>query len=233
MRLAVIPARGGSKRIPRKNIKPFGGIPMIAWSIRAAIDSQCFDRIIVSTDDEEIADIANTHGAETPFLRPAHLADDHTGTIPVIAHAIEWQNHNGQPVRQACCVYPTAPFIQAQDIQSGRAVLDDPSIDYAFSATSFAHSIQRAFRITAANRVQMFQPENFEKRTQDLDPAFHDAAQFYWGRATAWLSGKPLFSEVSAPVLLPRHLVHDLDIPEDWQEAEFFFDCLKRMPNKK
>lgn len=230
MRLAVIPARGGSKRIPRKNIKPFGGKPMIAWSILAAIDSQCFDRIIVSTDDAEIADIANIYGAETPFLRPAHLSDDHTGTIPVIAHTIEWQNNNGQSVSQACCIYPTAPFIQTQDIQSGLAVLDDPSIDYAFSATNFAYPIQRAFRITAANRVQMFESENFEKRTQDLEPAFHDAAQFYWGRATAWLSNQCLFSGASAPVLLSRYRVHDIDTPEDLQEAEFLFDYLKRMP---
>lgn len=233
MRLAVIPARGGSKRIPRKNIKPFGGIPIIAWSIRAAINSQCFERIIVSTDDAEIADIANTYGAETPFLRPAHLSDDYTGTTSVIAHAIEWQNQNGQSVSQACCIYPTAPFIQAQDIQTGRAVLDASNIDYAFSVTSFSYPIQRAFRITAANGVQMFEPENFEKRSQDFESAFHDAAQFYWGRATAWLSGQCLFSEVSAPIFLPRHLVHDLDTTEDWEEAELFFNYLKLMPNKK
>jgi pseudaminic acid cytidylyltransferase len=233
MRLAVIPARGGSKRIPRKNIIDFGGIPIIAWSIRAAIDSQCFDRIIVSTDDAEIADIANTYGAETPFLRPALLSDDHTGTTPVIAHAIEWQNHNGQSVSQACCIYPTAPFIQAQDIQTGLAVLDDPSIDYAFSVTSFAHPIQRSFRITAADRVEMFQPENFEKRTQDCEPAFHDAAQFYWGRAIAWLSCQCLFSKASAPVFLPRHRVYDIDTIEDLKEAEFFFNCIKSIPNKK
>jgi pseudaminic acid cytidylyltransferase len=233
MRLAVIPARGGSKRIPRKNIKPFGGIPMIAWSIRAAIDSECFDRIVVSTDDAEIADIANKYGAETPFIRPANISDDYTGTAPVIAHAIEWQNQNGQFVSEACCIYPAAPFIQAQHIQTGYAILDQLNVDFAFSAASFASPIQRAFRITAANRAQMFQPENFEKRSQDLEPAFYDAAQFYWGRSSSWLLGKCLFSEVSAPVLVPRHCVHDIDTTEDWQEAETFFNYLKPMHIKK
>jgi N-acylneuraminate cytidylyltransferase len=224
MRLAVIPARGGSKRIPRKNIKAFGGLPMIAWSIRAAIDSQCFDRIIVSTDDDEMAAFAQQHGAEVPFVRPAHLSDDHTGTIPVIAHAIDWQNQHGQAASEVCCLYATAPFVQAADLQRGLQVLQSTGADYAFSVTSYAFPIQRAIRITADQRVDMFQPEHFNTRSQDLPEAWHDAGQFYWGQAHAWLSGQPLFSQGSAPVPLPRHRVQDIDTPEDWERAEWMFN---------
>ena len=227
MRLAVIPARGGSKRIPRKNIKPFGGLPMIAWSIRAAIDSQCFDRIIVSTDDDEIAAVAQEHGAEVPFVRPAHLSDDHTGTIPVIAHAIDWQDQHDQAATEVCCIYATAPFIQAADLQRGLQVLHSTGADYAFTVTSYAFPIQRAIRITAEQRVDMFQPEHFNTRSQDLPEAWHDAGQFYWGQAQAWLAAKPLFSKGSAPVALPRHRVQDIDTPEDWERAEWLFKAME------
>jgi pseudaminic acid cytidylyltransferase len=227
MRLAVIPARGGSKRIPRKNIKPFGGLPMIAWSIRAAINSQCFDRIIVSTDDEEIAEVAKEHGAEVPFVRPANLSDDHTGTIPVIAHAIGWQNQYGEAATQVCCLYATAPFVQATDLQRGLQVLQSTGAEYAFSVTSYAFPIQRAIRITADQRVEMFQPDQFNTRSQDLEEAWHDAGQFYWGQAQAWLASKPLFSQGSAPVLLPRHRVQDIDTPEDWERAEWLLKAMQ------
>jgi pseudaminic acid cytidylyltransferase len=226
MRLAVIPARGGSKRIPRKNIKRFGGLPMIAWSIRAAIDSQCFDRIIVSTDDDEIAAVAKQHGAEVPFVRPANLSDDHTGTIPVIAHAIDWQNQHGQAATEVCCLYATAPFVQAADLQSGLSVLNSTGADYAFSVTSYAFPIQRAVRITPDQRVEMFQPDQFNTRSQDLEEAWHDAGQFYWGHAEAWLEGRTLFSQGSAPVPLPRYRVQDIDTPEDFKRAEIMFNCL-------
>lgn len=227
MRLAIIPARGGSKRIPRKNIKPFGGKPMIAWSIAAAQQSGCFDRIIVSTDDAEIAQVAQAHGAEAPFVRPPELSDDHTGTIPVIAHAIAWQNAQGQAVSQACCIYATAPFVQSEDLQRGLSVLQTSGARYAFSVTSFAFPIQRALRITPEQRVAMFQPEHFDTRSQDLEEAWHDAGQFYWGEASAWLAGKPLFSQDAAPVPLPRHRVQDIDTPEDWQRAEWLFKAIQ------
>lgn len=223
MRLAVIPARGGSKRIPRKNIKLFGGLPMIAWSIQAAIQSKCFDRIIVSTDDTEIAQVAQAHGAEVPFVRPPELSDDHTGTIPVIAHAIEWLNAHGSLASQVCCIYATAPFIQASDLQRGLDVLHSSGADYAFSVTTYAFPIQRAIRITPEQRVQMFQPEHFTTRSQDLEEAWHDAGQFYWGKAQAWKAFKPLFSADAAPVALPRHRVQDIDTPEDWLRAEWLF----------
>ena len=227
MRLAIIPARGGSKRIPRKNIKTFCGKPMIAWSIAAAQQSGCFDRIVVSTDDAEIAQVAKAHGAEAPFVRPPELSDDHTGTIPVIAHAIAWQNTHGQAVNQACCIYATAPFVKSADLQRGLQTLQSSGADYAFSVTSYAFPIQRAIRMTAQQRLEMFQPEHFGTRSQDLEEAWHDAGQFYWGKADAWLLGKPLFSQDAAPVPLPRHRVQDIDTPEDWQRAEWLFQAMQ------
>lgn len=227
MRLAIIPARGGSKRIPRKNIKLFCGKPMIAWSIEAARLSGCFDRIIVSTDDAEIANVAMDHGAEVPFLRPPELSDDHTGTIPVIAHAIDWINRNDGPVGHACCIYATAPFSQADDLRRAFSLLLQRGADYVFSVTSYPFPIQRAIRITADMRVEMFNPEYFNTRSQDLVEAFHDAGQFYWGRATAWLEGKPLFSHGATPMLLPRQRVQDIDTAEDWERAEWLFKAMQ------
>jgi len=226
MRLAIIPARGGSKRIPRKNIKPFCGKPMIAWSIEAALQSGCFDRVVVSTDDAEIADVALQHGADVPFTRPAELSDDRTGTVPVIRHAIEWFSQAGLAVEQVCCLYATAPFVTAEDLDRGMQVLQGNDCDYAFSVTSYAFPIQRAIRINAQGRVEMFNPEYFNTRSQDLEEAFHDAGQFYWGRADAWLQGKQIFSPDALPVLLPRHRVQDIDTPEDWVRAEWLFKAM-------
>lgn len=226
MRLAVIPARGGSKRIPRKNIRLFGGLPIIAWSIRAAVESRCFDRVIVSTDDAEIGATARQHGAEVPFLRPQELSDDYTGTLPVIAHAVQWQNTHGISASEVCCIYATAPFVQPDDLRRGLRILGETGADFAFSVTSYAFPIQRALRITPEGRVEMFQPDHFYTRSQDLEDAWHDAGQFYWGRAEAWLSNKPLFGRDSAPVVLPRHRVQDIDTPEDWERAEWMFRTL-------
>lgn len=223
MRLAVIPARGGSKRIPRKNIKPFAGKPMIAWSIEAALESGVCDRVVVSTDDQEIADLAKTLGADVPFMRPSDLSDDFTPTIPVIAHAINWHRDNGFEPSEVCCIYATAPFVEGHDLRQGLALLQDTKCDYAFSVTSYAFPIQRAIRITEAKRVEMFEPNNFNTRSQDLEHAYHDAGQFYWGRARAWLSGAPIFSNASAPLVLPRHRVQDIDTLEDWERAEWMF----------
>jgi N-acylneuraminate cytidylyltransferase len=229
MRLAVIPARGGSKRIPRKNIKPFGGRPIIAWSIQAAIKSGCFSRIIVSTDDAEIAEVAIAHGAEVPFIRPLELSNDYAGTIPVVAHAIEWQNNHGQAPSEVCCIYATAPFILADDIQRGLHILQEARADYAFSVTTYAFPIQRAVRITSRHRVEMFEPKKFHTRSQDLEEAWHDAGQFYWGKADAWLAQKPLFGPDSAPVILPRFRVQDIDTIEDWEYSELMFKSLNQL----
>ena len=226
MNIAVIPARGGSKRIPRKNIKAFCGKPMIAWSIQAAIESKCFEKIIVSTDDQEIAEIARSYGAETPFVRPAELSNDHAGTIPVIAHAIKWIKDSGRNVDNACCIYATAPFVLATDLQNGLELLKGSEADYAFTVTSFPFPIQRAIRIISENRVQMFQPAHFNTRSQDLEEAWHDAGQFYWGKADAWLSHRQVFSEASVPVKLPRYRVQDIDTQEDWIRAEWIFKSI-------
>ena len=223
MKIAVIPARGGSKRIPRKNIKNFCGKPMIAWSIEAAKATDLFDRIIVSTDDQEIAKVSESYGAEVPFIRPYELSDDYAGTTEVIKHAIEWLHSQGDMPEEICCIYATAPFISPTDLHKGLNELVGSECDFAFSVTSYAFPIQRAVRITRDNRVEMFSPELFTKRSQDLEAAFHDAGQFYWGRKVAWLNNIPIFSDRSVPVLLPRHRVQDIDTDEDWLKAELMF----------
>lgn len=229
MRLAVIPARGGSKRIPRKNIREFCGKPIIAYSIEAARQSNCFDRIIVSTDDDEIAAVAREWGAEIPFGRPAELANDLAGTIPVIKHAIEWFNENDISPELVCCIYATAPFVTSKDLQRGLDVLLSSGSEYAFSLTSYPFPIQRAVKLTSSGRLEMFQPEHFNTRSQDLEDAYHDAGQFYWGLSSAFLRELPLFSEVAAPVFLPRHRVQDIDTSEDWHRAEIMFKTLQQV----
>jgi len=227
MNIAVIPARGGSKRIPRKNIKPFCGKPMIAWSIDAALASGCFDHVVVSTDDDEIAEVARLHGAAVPFMRPAELSGDHAGTIPVIRHAVEWFRQQGWQPSQVCCIYATAPFVTGADISEGLQLLRQNTCDYAFSVTSYAFPIQRAVRITSGGRIGMFSPEHFATRSQDLEEAYHDAGQFYWGCADAWVQEKVIFGEGAVPVILPRHRVQDIDTPEDWVRAEWLFKAMQ------
>lgn len=227
MKVAVIPARGGSKRIPRKNIKEFCGKPMIAYSIEAAVKSECFDRIIVSTDDTEIAEVAKIYGAEVPFLRPEKLSNDHAGTISVIQHAVNWLIDQDEDPELICCLYATAPFVTADAIKQGLQQLKDTNATYAFSATSYAFPIQRAFKIRPSLGVEMFEPEQFNTRSQDLEEAYHDAGQFYWGKVDAWLTEKVIFGPESTPVILPRHRVQDIDTHEDWQRAELLFKAMQ------
>ncbi|MEW5251340.1 pseudaminic acid cytidylyltransferase [Microbulbifer discodermiae] len=226
MKIAVIPARGGSKRIPGKNIRSFFGRPMISWSIEAARNSRCFDEIIVSTDDQKIAEVAESYGACIPFMRPDNLADDFTGTIPVIKHAIEWISNNIASVEFACCLYATAPFVTPADLRSGMEILKNSSANFAFSVTSFAYPIQRALRIMDCGAIEMFSLENFSIRSQDLEEAFHDAGQFYWGRAEAWRREDIIFSNRSLPVKIPRYRVQDIDTEEDWVRAELIMEAL-------
>ncbi|HFQ4922319.1 TPA: pseudaminic acid cytidylyltransferase [Vibrio vulnificus] len=227
MKVAIIPARGGSKRIPRKNIKLFHGKPMIAYSIEAAIASGCFDSVIVSTDDEEIAVVAVDHGAEVPFLRPAEISDDYATTMDVMAHAIHWCQNEGWDVEAVCCLYATAPFVVPEDLQRGYALLRDSDVQFAFSATSFPFPIQRAIKLDELGSVSMFSPENEQVRSQDLEEAYHDAGQFYWGKTSAFLSKLSIFSPHSKAVLLPRNRVQDIDTPEDWELAESLYSALK------
>lgn len=225
--LAVIPARGGSKRIPRKNIREFCGKPMIEWSIEAARQAACFERIIVSTDDPAIACVAEAAGAEVPFMRPPELSDDHAGTVPVVRHAVDWLVKNDVIPDHVCCLYATAPFVQPTDLLDGLHALRSQAAGYAFSVTSFSYPIQRALRITGAGRVAMFAPEYAASRSQDLEKAWHDAGQFYWGTVDAWLSELPVFSRHAVPVNIPRHRVQDIDTPEDWDRAEWLFRAMK------
>lgn len=219
MRLAVIPARGGSKRIPRKNIKEFCGKPMIAWSIEAARASGLFDRILVSTDDPEIVEVARAWGAEVPFLRPAELSHDNAGAAPVIAHATQWSLDQGETPRAVCCLLATAPFIQVADLKQGWSTLENGGWDYVFAATDFGYPIFRAFRETEQGGVDMFFPEFAATRSQDLPMALHDAGQFYWGRTQAWIAGKPILARSTRTVMIPRWRVQDIDTPEDWERA--------------
>lgn len=220
MKIAVIPARGGSKRIPRKNIKSFCSKPMIAWSIEAAKSSGLFERVIVSTDDAEIAEVAKLWGAEVPFMRPDELSNDYAGTTEVIAHATQWALDQGFDVDAVCCIYATAPFIQVADLKRGWEALESGDWAYAFTVTDFAAPIFRSFKQTADGGIEMFFPEHFSTRSQDLPVALHDAGQFYWGRPTAWLEGKRIFDRHSKPVVIPRWRVQDIDTQDDWERAE-------------
>lgn len=221
--IAIITARGGSKRIPRKNIRDFLGKPMIAYPLQAALESGVFDRVIVSTEDEEIAETARRYGAETPFVRPMELADDITGTMPIIRHALAWLLEHGEQVQHACCIYPTAPFLTAELLAQGLELLRQHEKDFAFSVARFSYPIQRALKRTESGGVEPFTPEFIPYRSQDLEPAYHDAGQFYWGTAEAFLEGRPLFSDNAVPVVLPDHLVQDIDNEEDWGRAEYLY----------
>ena len=229
LRIAVIPARAGSKRIPGKNIRLFYGKPVIAYSIEAARKSGVIDRIVVSTDDENIASIAREYGAETPFTRPPDLSDDYCPTVPVIRHAVTWAENNWGEVGQVCCIYATAPFVMPEDIGQAYARLVAEQVSgYVFSATTFPFPIQRAFRLTQHGNCEMFQPEHYNTRSQDLEEAYQDAGQFYWGRAEAFLTQKNFLSEESKPYILPRYRVQDIDAEEDWIRAEAMWHVLNR-----
>ncbi len=229
MNICIIPARGGSKRIPRKNIKPFMGKPMMAYSIEAAIESECFDRIVVSTDDEEMAEMAISLGAEVPFMRPANLSDDHTATVPVIKHALEFIIASGDEVEFACCIYATAPFVRAIDLKCALDKLKKTNSEYCLSVTSFPYPIQRGLRVNESGTIEMLFPENYLVRSQDLEETFHDAGQFYFGRTQAWLSQKPILEDGSIPLIISRSRVQDIDTPEDWQQAEMLYEVLNNI----
>ena len=219
MRIAIIPARGGSKRIPRKNIKMFAGKPMIAYAITAARGSELFDHVIVTTDDVEIAQIAHKCGAETPFMRPAELADDHTPTVPVIAHAIRACEEMGWHIDVTCCIYPGVPFIQIDDLRSALTLLKSSGADYCFPATEFPSAIQRALKREEDGRMSPFYPQYELTRSQCLEPAYYDAGQFYWGSKRAWLTNPRIHSSCVG-YLIPNWRVVDIDTSDDWSRAE-------------
>ena len=226
MALCVIPARGGSKRIPNKNARPFHGKPMICWSIEAALKSECFEQIIVSTDSDEIASIASSAGASVPFRRPAELSDDYAPTIAVVNHAVEMvvqgvETHSEMPV---CCLYATAPFVVSADIQAGLEKLSGH--DFVIPVTTYAHPIQRAVKVSDSGFLEMFDAEAYAVRSQDLEEAWHDCGQFYWGTVKAWARGESPYSARSAALPIPRWRVQDIDTEEDWLRAERLFSAL-------
>ena len=227
MKTAVIPARGGSKRIHRKNIRLFHGKPIIAWSIEAAIKSNCFDRVIVSTDDEEIAKIAESFGAEVPFMRPKNISDDFTGTIPVIVHAILEEKKIGNNPEMVCCIYATAPFISIKSLQDGVKIASEKDTSFSISVTEYPFPIQRAIKIQQNDKLEMLQPEFFNTRSQDLTKTYHDAGQFYCGKTSSWIDCDSLFAEYCKPIFLPSYHVQDIDTEEDWIRAEALFQVLK------
>jgi pseudaminic acid cytidylyltransferase len=225
--VAIIPARGGSKRIPRKNIKDFHGRPLIAYSIQTALESKLFDRVIVTTDDAEIAAVAEKYGAEVPFIRPKELADDFSGTQDVIDHALKWLQEHGEHYDFACTIYATAPLLQSKYLIEGYNALKNSTAVNAFSATSMPFPIQRTFKINSDGRCEMFWPEYLNSRSQDLPEAYHDAGQFYWAEANSYLETKRFFSKNALPVILPRYLVQDIDTLEDWETAELMFKAIQ------
>jgi pseudaminic acid cytidylyltransferase len=227
MKIAIIPVRGGSRRIPKKNTKSFCGRPMISYSIQAAKDAGIFDRIVVSTDSKEIATIAKEFGAEVPFMRPSSLSDDYTGTDAVVLHAINKLMKDGEKIDSICCIYATAPFVKPEYLIEGYNILRDEQVTSCFSVTTYTFPIFRSLKINNQNRLELFWPEYRDTRSQDLQEAYHDAGQFYWVDVKSYLKEKQLYSKDSAPVILPRYLVQDIDTPEDWETAEKMYSVLQ------
>ncbi|EJP74776.1 MULTISPECIES: pseudaminic acid cytidylyltransferase [Campylobacter] len=217
MKLCVIPARGGSKRIPHKNIKDFCGKPLIAYSIEAAVNSGVFDEVIVSTDDENIAKLAREFGAKTPFMREANLSDDFATTSDVMKDAALKTSENFQTI---CCLYATAPLLTSEILREASEKFETEQCEFLFAATQFDFPIQRAVKLDANGAVSMFYPQFERTRSQDLERAYHDAGQFYFGKRAAWLASKAIFAPHSRAFLLPRNLVCDIDTMDDFEFAQ-------------
>ena len=233
MNVVIIPARGGSKRIPKKNIRLFRGKPIIAWSIEAAIKSNCFDKVFVSTDSEEIATIAKSFGAWVPYLRPSVISDDYATTKDVIVHCINWLKKNNFSLNYICCLYATAPFIKSDDLKKSFKLIEEQTKDrFVFSATNFSFPIQRAIKLNNEGISSMFYPEYFNTRSQDLENAYHDAGQFYIAKPSIWINQENLFED-SIPFLIPNWRVQDIDEEDDWERAEMLQQILENKNPKK
>jgi pseudaminic acid cytidylyltransferase len=225
--VAIIPARGGSKRIPRKNIAMFNGHPMITYAIRAAQTSECFDKIIVSTDSPEIQQLAESLGAWVPFMRPDHLADDHTATAPVMQHAVQALAELGCCPEHFCCIYPTTPLLEPRFIREGLQEMTEHNVNAAFSVTTFPFPIFRGLKVNQQGTLEMLWPEYEMTRSNDLPETYHDAGQFYWLKTVSFLQTPRMYTKDARPVVLPRHLVQDIDTPEDWRRAELLHRVLQ------
>ena len=226
MNVCIIPARIDSKRIPKKNIKPFHGKPIISYSIQTAIKSGLFDEIIVSTDSEEIAGISRQYGANVPFIRPKELSDDYTPTTQAVAHAINFLRSEGKNINFLCTIYATVPFLQPKYLIEAYEKLKNSDATSAFGCTPMPFPIQRTFRITQDNRCEMFWREHFYTRSQDLETAYQDAGQFYFTNLNAAVTDDIFFGKDSIPIPLPKYLVQDIDTMEDWIRAEIMYEAI-------
>lgn len=224
--IAIIPARGGSKRIPRKNIKDFLGKPIITYSIEAALNSGVFDEVMVSTDDAEIAEIAKKYGANIPFFRSLETSNDTATTAEVLIEVINEYGKSGQSFDYACCIYSCAPFINPQKIKEGFNLITEKNADIAMPVVQFSYPIQRALKIEA-DKLEMILPENVNARSQDLMPTYHDAGQYYWFNIQRFLQTKTLFSPNTVPIVIPESEVQDIDTEEDWKIAELKYKIIK------
>ena len=226
--LAIITARGGSKRIPGKNIKEFLGMPIIAYSIQAALSAGCFDEVMVSTDDEKIATIAKQYGAVVPFLRSSKNADDFTTTAEVITEVIEKYLEQGIIFTHACCLYPTAPFITAQKLNDAFTLLQTFKCDSVIPVTEFSFPILRSFKMNNEANISFNWPEHALTRSQDLEKAFHDCGQFYFIDVSLFMESKKLISKNTKAIVMPNTEVQDIDNEEDWILAEIKYSFLKQ-----
>lgn len=218
--LAIIPARGGSKRIPRKNIRPFLGKPILAYSIEVALQSQLFDEVMVSTEDAEIAELARSFGAKVPFQRSQKNADDYASTSEVLVEVLTDYEAIGQCFDYGCCIYPTAPFITVDVLTKAWTLLQDNCYDSVFPVLRFSYPIQRALHLDGA-QANMIWPEYATTRSQDLTPAYHDAGQYYWFNVAAMRQKRQLWTDHSGVIIIADLDAHDIDTLEDWTVAEF------------
>ena len=226
-RLCIIPARGGSKRIPRKNIKPFMGKPIIAYSIEAALNSGVFDEVMVSTDDEEIAEVAKKYGAKVPFMRSAETANDYATTVDVLMEVVNTYKSRGVDFDTICCLYSTAPFVTPGRLAEASSQLSE-NVDACFTIVQYSYPIQRSLRIGENGYVGMKFPEHLKSRTQDLEKVYHDAGQFYVVKTDSLIAEKTVWCKRTKPLVLSELEVQDLDTETDWQLAEMKFKLLKK-----
>ena len=227
MNICIIPARGGSKRIPKKNIKNFLGKPIISYPIKLALESNLFDKVIVSTDSKEISKIAIKYGAQVPFLRPKKLANDYIGTHEVIGHAVNWLENKSVKIDYACCIYPTSPLINKKDLIRGYDLIKNKKCDSVIASTCFSYPIFRSFKKLSNGGLKMIFPKYFNSRSQDLPKIYHDAGLFYWARPSIWKKKPQKFGKKNFIVEIPNYRVQDIDTYDDWKKAEVIYKVLK------
>ncbi len=225
--VAIVPARGGSKRIPRKNIRPFLGKPILGRVLEQLHAAGCFDEVMVSTDDQEIADTARAHGASVPFMRSAQTADDHATTAAVLLEVLAAYARQGREFTHLCCVYPTAVFITPQLLRQGLQKLAGEGVDSVVPVLRVSFPIQRAFKVEAG-RLAMFQPEHMNTHSRDLPVAYHDSGQFYWLRTRSFLEQRSIYMRQSVPLVIDEMQAHDIDTEDDWRIAELKYGYLQQ-----